>query len=53
MKETKYIRKGKTIFEGVGVYGEFEYINEAKRHSWKLQIANDGALGRGALRLNK
>lgn len=50
MKEAQFIRKGKTITNvGDGTKKTFEFVNEAKRESRKLQMSADGALGRGSV----
>jgi len=59
MKTTKYVRRGKTITT-LEHLNELDYlvpassrslptINQAKRESRRLQMAADGALGRGSL----
>ncbi len=50
MKTLKYIRNGKNIEDVYsGKIETFKSITLAKRESWKLQMKNDGALGRGSL----
>lgn len=44
----KYFRKGKVIRHADGDI-ECKTINEAKRKSRELQLATDGAIGRGSL----
>ena len=54
MKPTKYERKGKTIFDLENKTKKvYVYHNEAKRASLEIQMAADGALGRGTLQLRK
>jgi len=58
MKEATKFRNGKNI-HGINKDGSmakrnpevFESINLAKKASVKLQMANDGALGRGSVRV--
>lgn len=53
MRQTNYVRKGKNITtyddNGKGTTKKYDYINEAKRESRRLQISEDGGLGRGCL----
>jgi len=50
--KTKYIRKGKNIKTiATGEVQGFKTINLAKKESRKLQMNEDGGLGRGALML--
>ena len=52
MKETKYERKGMTIFNlETGEKKTFKSNNKAKQASHKIQMDADKALGRGTLRL--
>lgn len=52
MKQQKYIRKDRVVTNlGTAEVTRFEFINEAKRHSRELQVSEDGALGRGTLRV--
>ena len=50
MTKTIYQRKRHIIHTPDGVQ-DFKTINKAKRESRRLQIATDGALGRGSLRV--
>lgn len=50
LKEPQYYRKGR-IIRGPCGDTDFDSINEAKRESRRLQMAVDGALGRGTLRV--
>lgn len=52
MKETIYYRRGRTISTPNGDT-TYKFINQAKRESRKLQLAKDGALGRGSLEVIK
>jgi hypothetical protein len=52
MKEMKFMRKGKTIRNiEDGHDTVFNSISMAKRASRTLQIAEDGGMGRGSLRV--
>ena len=53
MKEAKFVRQGKTIisFENGGSSQTFASITKAKAESRRLQMQEDGALGRGSLRV--
>lgn len=52
----KYVRKGKNITE-INDEGEIvsaiqlTSVSKAKKESWKIQMENDGGLGRGSVRL--
>lgn len=48
MTKSKYRRKGKIIITPEGRQ-DFKTISKAKRESRRLQLASDGALGRGSL----
>jgi hypothetical protein len=51
MKELTHTRTGKNIgYVGKNMTDTCESINKAKKMSRKLQMANDGGLGRGSLR---
>ena len=51
LKTAKFGRKAHMLEEvATGKMTEFKSINAAKRESVKLQLANDGALGRGSVR---
>lgn len=53
MEQLKYERKNKTLFDLENRESRIFYsINQAKRESRKLQMAN-GGLGRGSLRVIK
>lgn len=53
MKQAKYVRKGAKIFsvEKGGKDMTFASITKAKAESRRLQMEEDGALGRGSLRV--
>ena len=55
MPKTLYVRKGKTIthIETGQTLPKLNSINAAKRKSREIQMDEDGALGRGTLRLIK
>lgn len=46
-----HFRKGKTITYPDGSKKGFDFINEAKRESHKIQMAENSALGRGVLQV--
>lgn len=50
MKRTKFVRKGHLILAGKDRVFTGESINAAKRESRRLQLAEDGALGRGSVK---
>jgi len=51
LKEPKYGRKDRMIEDvETGQIKQFDSINKAKKESVKLQLSNDGALGRGSVR---
>lgn len=52
MKNQIYIRKG-MIIKGSAGYKTFDSINKAKKESHAIQMKEDGALGRGCLKVEK
>lgn len=53
MKEAKFVRKGRVMIplDGKEPPTTWTYINLAKRASRRIQMEEDGALGRGTVRL--
>lgn len=52
MSKVKYVRQGTIIFID-GKPHQFGSRNKARQESWKIQMAEDKALGRGCLKLKK
>lgn len=53
MKDPKFGRKGHMIEDvETGKMEQFKSVNTAKRESRARQMAHDGALGRGSVRLH-
>ena len=55
MKDAKFVRNGKAIisFANGGSAQHFESITKAKAESRAIQMREDGALGRGSLKVEK
>ena len=52
MSKVLYFRKNKIMIDTDSKKAsDFESINKAKRESRKIQMQNDGALGRGSVKL--
>ena len=56
MKTTKFIRSRVCFFEKTEdgsskLVNQFESINQAKKESHKIQMCEDGALGRGSVQI--
>jgi len=53
MKKTLYTRNRSVFINEHGKKTHFKTVNDAKKESRKLQIALDGALGRGSVAIQK
>ena len=51
MKTEQFYRIGRTIREIGGKTTHHDSVNKAKRKSREIQLAEDGALGRGTVRV--
>ena len=54
MKQPKYYRCGRTIRDlATGKDTTYESVNLAKKESRRLQLEEDGSLGRGSVRVRE